>query len=555
MNRVVILAFLALGAFSAFAEETQRYLVSTRTPLREGRLRVMSDSAEMTRRRVREFHNLNAFAADLTADEVAELKASSNVLIVEPVIERELLGFDATETDASAAIRYDAAQYTPWGIPQIGAPEVWSVSKGSANVHVAVVDTGIDYEHPDLKHAYMGGYNTFDPAKTPLDDHRHGTHVAGTIAAGDNGFGVVGVAPGVKLWAVKVLDDDGKGTSETLTAGINWVIGKAKEVGGRWVMNMSLGSRFGSDIESAAIQKALAQNIVIVAACGNTSLPQLNYPAGYKGVIAVGAANPDNTLAAFSTFGVGMSVIAPGVGVTSTFRGGMNTSADVIIGKTLIDAAGLSGSPFGTITARLVDCGLGRPEDFPANIKNRIALIKRGEFPFREKARNAKDAGAAAVVIYNDEGLPNDVENWTMVYKDCTINGCTMPPEWENYVFPLTVGATIENAPALLALAGKTVTVGFRPEDYGSLSGTSMAAPHVTGSVAMLMSLAPDLNVSQIQLAIEKTATDLGDSGWDMHTAWGIIDLPAAARYVAPAAFGLPTTAPQPPSKRRGARH
>ncbi|HYR28381.1 MAG TPA: S8 family serine peptidase [Thermoanaerobaculia bacterium] len=555
LNRLAVFFLLALGATTAFAAETQRYLVSTRTAPRRDRLSVMSTSADMAKRRVRTFKNINAFAADLTAAEVAELKASSDVVLVEPVIERHAFGIEDGPATQAEIIRYNEKQYTPWGIPQIGAPEVWSASKGSTQVHVAVIDTGIDYEHPDLKHAYMGGYNTFDPAKTPLDDHRHGTHVAGTIAAADNGFGVIGVAPNVKLWAVKVLDDDGKGTSETLTAGIDWVVAKAKETGGRWVINMSLGSRFGSDIEREAITRALADGIVVVAACGNSSLPFMNYPAGYQGVIAVGAANDDNTLAAFSTYGVGMSLIAPGVNVTSTFRGGTNSSADVIQGNALVDAVGITGSPFGNIIGRLVDCGLGRPEDFPSSVRNRIALVRRGEFPFREKARNAKDAGALAVVIVNDPALPNDVDNWTMTYRNCTINGCIVDPEWENYVFPLTVGVEGAQANAITALINKTVTVGFRPEDYGALSGTSMASPHVAGSAALLLSLAPDLNVAQLTLALEKTAKDLGEPGWDLRHGWGVIDLNAAARYVAPGLFGLPDNGPTPTPRRRGTRH
>jgi len=555
LNRLAVFLLLALGAATAFAAETQRYLVSTRTAPRRDRFTVLSTSADMAKRRVRTFKNINAFAADLTAAEVAELEASSDVLIVEPVVERHAFGIEDAPATQAEVIRYNEKQYTPWGIPQIGAPGVWSASKGSTQVNVAVVDTGIDYEHPDLKHAYVGGYNTFDPAKTPLDDHRHGTHVAGTIAAADNGFGVVGVAPNVKLWAVKVLDDDGKGTSETLTAGIDWVVAKAKETGGRWVMNMSLGSRFGSDIEREAITRALAENIVIVAACGNSSLPYMNFPAGYQGVIAVGAANADDTLAAFSTYGVGMSLIAPGVNVTSTFRGGTNSSADVIQGNSLVDATGITGSPFGNIVGRLVDCGLGRPEDFPSSVRNRVALVRRGEFPFREKARNAKEAGALAVVIVNDPAFPNDVDNWTMTYRNCDINGCTVDPQWENFEFPLTVGVEAAQAAAVTALINKSVTVGFRAEDYGALSGTSMASPHVAGSAALLLSLAPDLNVAQLTVALEKTAKDLGEPGWDLRTGWGVIDLNAAARYVAPGAFGLPDNDPEPVPRRRGTRH
>ena len=554
MKRTLVLLLLALTTTSLFAEETMRYLVSTRVSPREGRFKVTSNAATIARQNVRTFANINAFAANLTAEEVAELKRSGDVLTIAPVVERHIFEDTPEEPVAPTGIRYGQEQHMPWGITTIGAPEVWKISKGSRDVNVAVIDTGIDFNHPDLIHAYQGGYNVFKPAEPPMDDHRHGTHVAGTIAAADNTFGVVGVAPNVKIWGVKVLDDDGKGTDETLTAGLDWVISKAKEVGGRWVVNLSLGSRYGSDIEKAAIDRALQANIVIVAAAGNTGLPNLNYPAGYQGVVAVGATDSANNKAKFSTFGVGLSVVAPGVSVPSTYRGGYSSSADVSRDGVMIDVTGITGSPYNTLSGRLVDCGLGHPEEIPSSVRGRIALMKRGVLPFREKARNAKDAGAIAVVIYNDPGLPNDITNWTMVFRNCDINGCTMPPEWENYEFPLTVGAPAEAAAKLQEWIGKSVTVGFRPEDYGPMSGTSMATPHVAGSAAMLLSLAPNLNVAQILLALEKTAVDVDEKGWDLQTAWGLINLPAAAKFVAPGAFGMPAPPPAPPSKRRGAR-
>jgi serine protease len=554
MKRTLVLLILALTATSLFAQETMRYVVSTRTSPREGRFRVMSNATTIARANVRTFANVNGFAANLTAEEVAELKRSGNVLSVMPVVERSIFEETPEEPIAPTGIRYGTEQHMPWGITTIGAPDVWKISKGSRDVHVAVIDTGIDFTHPDLIHAYQGGYNVFKPAEPPMDDHRHGTHVAGTIAAADNSFGVVGVAPNVKIWGVKVLDDDGKGTDETLTAGLDWVISKSKEVGGRWVVNLSLGSRFGSDLEKVAIERALQANIVIVAAAGNTALPNLNYPAGYQGVIAVGATDSTNSVAKFSTFGIGLSVVAPGVSVPSTYRGGYSSSADVTRDDVSIDVIGITGSPYATLSGRLVDCGLGHPEDIPSSVRGRIALMKRGVVPFREKARNAKEAGAIAVVIYNDPELPNDITNWTMVYKNCDINGCTMPPEWVDYEFPLTVGATGEFATKLQEWVGKNVTVGFRPEDYGPMSGTSMATPHVAGSAAMLLSLAPSLNVAQVLMALEKTATDVDEKGWDLHTAWGLINLPAAAKYVAPGAFGMPAPPAPPPSKRRGTR-
>src|SRR5262249_43301009 len=147
--------------------------------------------------------------ATLTADEAAAMRTSPSVRYVTPVVERHLL--DATTASrvtravAPNASPNQTAQSVPYGIDLVRAREVWAVTRGNRNVHVAVFDTGIDSSHPDLQRAYAGGYNTFDPTALPIDDNRHGTHVSGIVAATDNKIGVVGVAPDVDLWMVKVL--------------------------------------------------------------------------------------------------------------------------------------------------------------------------------------------------------------------------------------------------------------------------------------------------------------------------------------------------------------
>jgi subtilisin family serine protease len=558
MKRLIVLASLILAATSSIAAETQRYLISTKSATRTTALRrLAANAADASKHRVRAFRNFNAFAADLTAEEVAELRKSGDVESIELVPERHIFGM--TERPSvlpieTNAIRYNLQQIVPWGVPVIHAPAVWEVTKGSADVNVAVIDTGIDYTHPDIAPAYAGGYNAIDPTKSDIDDHYHGTHVAGTIAAADNQFGVIGIAPNVNLWSVKVLDRRGRGTAETVSDGIDWVISKAKEVGGRWVINMSLGSKLGARVEGIAVARALEANIVVVAATGNTSLPQLSYPAAYEGVIAVGATDANSGLAGFSTWGPGMSLVAPGVAVISTYRTGSVFTADVANANVLVDGVGITGSPFGEVSGKLVDCGLGYPEDFPVTVRGRVALIKRGEIPFREKARNALQAGATAVVVYNVPGMTTDINAWTMLIQECNQGVCSVPDEWKDFPFPLTIGVSVEDGQKLRAWLNKNVNVGFREEDYGPMSGTSMATPHVAGAAALLLSLAPDLNTAQVALALEKTATDLYEAGWDLRTAWGMLDIEAAARYVAPGAFGLPASNPVPPSKRRSGR-
>lgn len=539
LNRRLALAAILVSAMPLLATETQRYLVSTRTA--PTRMRIVTDDAAAVAHRVRKFENIRAFAADLTDAEVAQLRRSPDVAYIEPVVERVALEVPPLGASVGTQASPYATQVVPWGITAVRATEAWTATRGET-VNVAVVDTGVDPTHPDLVHAYAGGYNVFAPDSSPADDHKHGTHVAGTIAAADNHTGVVGVAPNVRIWAVKVLNRDGSGTNESVMAGIDWVIRKSREVGGRWIINMSLGSMSHSQAEAEICNRAINAGIVIVAASGNRASSTIGYPAGHKGVIAVGAVGDDLARAKFSNYGLGLSIMAPGVGVASTVIEGLAKVAEVTVEATAIPARGLSGSPFGLASEQLIDCGLGYPQNFPLAVRGRIALIKRGEIYFREKARNAKNAGASAVVIY-DNTVADAPAQWTLCNAECE-------PEWEGYEFPLTMGVT-KAAGEWLLTQRQPASVEFRPEIYDVFNGTSMATPHVAGVAALLLALDPEMNPAQVQFVLERTARDIGEPGRDTETASGLLDALAAAQYVAPQKFGLPTPPPSTAPRRR----
>lgn len=547
MNRSLAILLGVFLTIPLTAAETQRYLVSTRSGAPAPRVRVASNAELAAARQVRTFPIANAFAANLTADEVAELRADPDT-IVEPIVERSIDAAPAViGREVSANVEFDGdPQITPWGVQMIRAAEVWPATRG-ANVNVVVMDTGIDSEHADLRRAYAGGYNVFDPAKPPKDGHRHGTHVAGTIAATDDAYGVVGVAPDVKLWAVKVLEDTGKGTNESVVAGFEWVMQKAEELGGRWVVNLSLGSTVPSEIEERAVSDALSREISVVASAGNRAIDVLKYPARYSGVIAVGAIGPDSKRASFSSFGAGLTLMAPGVDIPSTIIKGINDSSSIIVGGNSMRAWKLTGSPYATVTARVIDCGIGRPEDFPATVRDRIALIQRSPgMTFREKVRNAREAGAAGVIIatYSDDVAPSG--EWRLFPTE-------PDPYWDTYPFPPTIG-TMYTTGQLLAQSTSDVTMIFRTAAYGEMNGTSMAAPHVTATVALMLALDPTLNVAHIDYVLRNTTRDIYGAGWDYDTGWGAIDALAAAKHVAPQKFGVPAPQPIPSPRRRAAR-
>ncbi|MEB3328844.1 MAG: S8 family peptidase [Candidatus Sericytochromatia bacterium] len=214
-----------------------------------------------------------------------------------------------------ASVGFDGAPWTvpQWGLTKIGMPQVWPVNGGSPAVTVAVIDTGVDPAHPDLAGAVVPGTNVLPNATGPDDDHGHGTHVAGIIAASvADRKGVSGVAPNCRIMPVKVLDGEGKGDTGDIVAGLIWAVNH-----GARVVNMSLGGAGGSRALAAAIAYARSKDVVVVAAMGNEGANIQEYPAGYPGVIAVGATDQDDAVADFSNHGSWISVAAPGVDILS----------------------------------------------------------------------------------------------------------------------------------------------------------------------------------------------------------------------------------------------
>ncbi|HWW61272.1 MAG TPA: S8 family serine peptidase [Thermoanaerobaculia bacterium] len=520
--------FLLFVAVTMSAAETHRYVVATKQPFRQGHFiaALQSEGTDFTPRDVQPFEVINGFAADLTDDEVAALRKSRNVSYVEQTVEYK----------AMAVARNFDGQTIPYGIDHVHARDVWPAAKGAA-INVAIIDTGIDYRHPELAAVYAGGHNFVANPQTEdaLDDNGHGTHVAGTIAAADNAIGVVGVAPQVRIWALKVLNASGSGSSDKAVAAIDWVLAKRKAIGGNWVCNLSLGSTQGTVAARTAFENAAADGLIIVAASGNESAvgapAPVGYPAAYKGVIAVGAVDEANTIADFSNQGPELSFTAPGVEVLSTVKLGLGFLTQVKTPATTLNAVPIASAKVGTVTGEFVSCGVGAPGDFPASVAGRIAVIQRGaDITFADKAQRAKAAGAIGVAIYNDNsGRP--VTGWTF-----DLDG-TSTFEW-----PVAVGLSELDGRAVLEQAGKTITISNIADDYATFSGTSMATPHVAGVAALVWSVAPTATAAQVKAALEATAHDLGASGRDVLFGFGLVDAFGAAKQLNPAAFGSPAT-------------
>ncbi len=262
--------------------------------------------------KIKHLKSINADAAFLTPTAAKALEKDADVLRVEDDVVVE--AFDKKIILERKGAPAQPAQALPWGIDRIDADLVWGATAGDP-VKVAVIDTGIELSHPDLKNNIKGVYNAINPLKSANDDNGHGTHVAGIIAAENNSIGVIGAGPQIDLYAVKALDRRGSGYLSDIIEGIDWVIAN-----GIQVINMSLGTT--ADIQSFhdAVARANAAGIIQVAAAGNDGLA-VNYPAAYTEVIAVSATDSTDAITSWSSRGVEVDLAAPGLSIYSTYKG------------------------------------------------------------------------------------------------------------------------------------------------------------------------------------------------------------------------------------------
>lgn len=249
-------------------------------------------------------------ALDTVRSALTSRAAGGSVVSAQPAQQAYL---DAMPNDPSFGEQY--------GMKLINAPGAWAIQPGKKSIVIALVDTGVDLSHPDLKDRLIPGRNMIDPSKPPQDEDDHGTHTAGIAgAAANNGVGVVGVAPGVSLMPVKAL---GAGGNEaTITDGVMWAADH-----GANVITMSLGLYKRSPVFEKALGYALAKGITITASAGNNNAendPETapHLPSTYPGVIEVAATDAADQKASFSNFGKTVTVAAPGVNILSTVPGG-----------------------------------------------------------------------------------------------------------------------------------------------------------------------------------------------------------------------------------------
>jgi subtilisin family serine protease len=331
---LAVIATLAalLHPTAASARGAERYIVVLKGSVANPRAVAAEHSARFGAQVSHVYrHALKGYAATLSSARLAALRADSRVAFISE--DREVRA---------------TAQTLPTGVNRIEGDASSTASgdgSGSVNVRVAIIDTGIDLDHPDLN--VVGGKNC-SKGKSFDDGNGHGTHVAGTVAAKDDSQGVVGVAPGAPLYSVRVLNNAGFGSWASVICGIDWVTANAASIK---VANMSLGGSgsdgsCGSDALHQAICNSVNAGVTYVVAAGNSTANFSGFvPAAYDQVLTVTAmadfngqpgggaaatcrADGDDTAADFSNFttagsaDAGHTIAAPGVCINSTWKGG-----------------------------------------------------------------------------------------------------------------------------------------------------------------------------------------------------------------------------------------
>ncbi|WP_436374137.1 S8 family serine peptidase [Cytobacillus sp. BC1816] len=395
-------------------------------------------------------------------------------------------------------------------------------------VKVGVIDTGIDYNHPDLRRSYGGGHDLVDNDKDPMETKAargqgtlHGTHVAGIIAA--NGR-IQGVAPEATIIAYRALGPGGSGTTEQVIAAIEQAIKDKVDV-----LNLSLGNNVnGPDLPiSMALNKAVEKGITAVTSSGNSgpNIWTVGSPGTASKAISVGASTP--------------TMKVPFLNI-----GGREIRLDLLQGSKDWEF---------DRSYELIDGGLGHPEELK-NAEGKMVLVERGELTFTDKAVHAMEAGAEGIIIFNntqgrffgnlDSGVPipaaalskeegeelkRDINEGRHLARTNIIEERDILADFSSRG-PVT--STWEIKPDIVApgvAINSTIPGGYLP-----LQGTSMAAPHVAGACAILKQAHPEWGPEQIKAALMNTAKLLRNTDGETYRTYeqgaGRIQLDKALR-------------------------
>ncbi|PEO62023.1 S8 family serine peptidase [Bacillus wiedmannii] len=467
----------------------------------------------------------SGFSISIPGDQVAALASLPEVKAVYPNLTYKL------HETAKSATKEEAPNI---GGPTIGAPEAWNLKDPSGKpldgkgMKVAIIDSGVDYTHPDLQANYIGGYDTVDEDNDPMDGNVHGTHVAGIIAG--NGK-IKGVAPNASILAYRVMNDGGTGTTDDIIQGIERAIQDGADV-----LNLSLGQDLNVPDQpvTMTLERAAKLGVTAVVSNGNDGPKpwSVDAPGNASSVISVGASTVSIP---FPTFQI--------AGSNKSYQGLPLSKADFQVGN----------------DAQLVYVGYGNSSDYAKqDVKGKFALVLQGTSSTLVKAEQAKQAGAIGVLLISNEKEINIMPEYfgreeiaLPVMQLSNTNG----EELKNLITKRKknikigqpnktelIGNFSSRGPSQgswlikpdVVAPGVQITSTVPRGGYESHNGTSMAAPQVAGAVALLRQMHPDWTTEQLKSALANTAKTLKDVNENTYPVMaqgsGLINIPKAAQ-------------------------
>ncbi|NSW53183.1 MAG: S8 family serine peptidase [Anaerolineae bacterium] len=467
------------------------------------------------------FDDLNSFVVTLPSAAINGLSNNPNVVDIEEDVKRYPMAQDFTALNAFLSDTTDpTGQIVPWGIDAVQARDVWDTNRDGvvdpgaptgAGIKLCIIDSGYYRDHEDLPDSNVSGVSQVDN-EWWVDGLGHGSHVAGTIAAQNNGIGVVGVTPGgIDLFIVKIFDNNGAWTlSSDLAAAANTCVANGADV-----ISMSLGGGY-SRKEERAFNTIYSQGVLPIAAAGNDGTTAMSYPASYSSVMSVAAIDENLMVADFSQQNTAVEVAAPGVDVFSTVPY-LETNTFIVDGASY-PAQHVEFAAYGSASGQLVDGGLCTTT---GAWSGKVVLCSRGDISFYDKVMNVQNSGGTAAIIYNN------VANETLY--------ATLGEGYSSTIVAMTL--TMEDGLALVAsklgaTANLSSTYQWPTSAYENYNGTSMATPHASAVAALVWSANPSWTNAQIREALTASALDLGAAGRDVAYGYGLVQAKAALDFL-----------------------
>ncbi|MBA6234089.1 MULTISPECIES: S8 family serine peptidase [unclassified Colwellia] len=446
-----------------------------------------------------EFPDVNMISAELSTSQAMNLAMDDNVEYVEEDLPRRFM-----------------AQTVPYGIGMVQADQVDDMiaSANAGGKKICIIDSGLDLPHEDMgaQGGTITGTNNSGTGNWYNQGGPHGTHVAGTIAALNNGIGVRGViGTDPNLHIIKVFNAAGWGYSSTLVNAINDCVSNGADV-----INMSLGGSGSSTSEQNGIQAAYDAGVLLIAAAGNDGVASAttdleSFPASYDAVMSVAAVDSDKALADFSQKNSQVEISGPGVDVYSIYPEGTGSVVEVSVANMGYTANAMENQ--GQATGSLYDFAMGETIDTGA--AGNVCLIQRGNISFYDKVKACQDSGGVGAILYNN--APGSFGGTLGDANATSIPSVTVSD---------TDGAAMKNN------IGLSASINIGAGNYGKMSGTSMASPHVAGVAALVWSHHPSCTNVEIRNVLNSSAQDLGAAGRDVKFGYGLAQTKDAIDYI-----------------------